>query len=173
MAYEGVIGDQFSGSGGGPSRPEGSIMTTPSAAPAPGTGAHAVPEERPIEQTVAGGASIAAAALLLTAGFITLFQGISAVAEDEVFVVGPQYVYEFDLTGWGWVHIVFGVLLILTALALMTGATWARVTAIGLASLSIVVNFLWLPYYPLWSILIIALDIVIIWAIATWDTRRA
>lgn len=151
-------------------------MTTQPAAQAPGTGpagAHVAPDEQPVKQAFAGGAAIAAAALLLTAGLITLFQGISAVAEDEVFVAGPQYIYELDLSSWGWVHIVFGILLILTSLALMTGATWARIVAIGLAALSIVVNFLWLPYYPLWSILIIALDIVIIWAVATWNTGRA
>lgn len=151
-------------------------MTTQPSAQAPGagpTGAHAAPDEQPVKQAFAGGAAIAAAALLLTAGVITLFQGISAVAEDEVFVAGPQYTYELDLSSWGWVHIVFGILLILTSLALMTGATWARIVAIGLAALSIVVNFLWLPYYPLWSILIIALDIVIIWAVATWNTGRA
>lgn len=150
-------------------------MTTDPAAQTPGsagsTGTHTMSGER--RQAIAGGTSIAAAALLLTAGFITLFQGISAAANDDVFVAGPRYVYELDLTGWGWVHIVFGILLILTALALMTGAVWARIVAIGLACLSIVANFLWIPYYPLWSILIIALDVVIIWAIATWDTQRA
>lgn len=133
------------------------------------TGTHPISGER--KQAIAGGTSIAAAALLLTAGFITLFQGISAAADDDVFVTGPRYVYELDLTGWGWVHIVFGILLILTALALMTGAVWARIVAIGLACLSIVANFLWIPYYPLWSILIIALDVVIIWAVSTWDTE--
>ncbi|WP_459545664.1 DUF7144 family membrane protein [Nocardia sp. X0981] len=150
-------------------------MTTEPAAQTPSgtgpTGTHPRSGER--KQAIAGGTSIAAAALLLTAGFITLFQGISAVADDEVFVAGPRYIYEFDLTGWGWVHIVIGILLVLTALALMTGAVWARIVAIGLACLSIVANFLWIPYYPLWSILIIALDVVIIWAIATWDTEVA
>ncbi|MGW5753621.1 DUF7144 family membrane protein [Nocardia rhamnosiphila] len=115
---------------------------------------------------------MAAAALLLVAGFITLFQGISAAANDDVFVAGPNYVYELDLTGWGWIHIVFGILLILAGLALMTGALWARIVGIGLAALSIIVNFLWIPWYPLWSILIIAIDIVIIWAIATWRPER-
>ncbi|MGW5388263.1 DUF7144 family membrane protein [Nocardia sp. NPDC003963] len=152
-------------------------MTTEPAAPAAGrpgaTGAHAAGTgERPVKQAVAGGTSIAAAALLLVAGFITLFQGISAAAKDDVFVAGPNYVYELDLTSWGWIHIVFGILLILVGLALFTGALWARVTAIGLVALSIVANFLWIPWYPLWSILIIALDVVIIWAIATWDTER-
>ncbi|WP_040835848.1 DUF7144 family membrane protein [Nocardia brevicatena] len=126
-----------------------------------------------MRQGLVVGGAIAAAALLLTAGVINLFQGISAVAEDNIFVVGPQYTYDLDLTGWGWIHIVVGVLLILTALALMTGATWARVTAIALACLSIIANFLWIPYYPLWSILIIALDVVVIWAIATWIPERA
>lgn len=156
-------------------------MTTQPAAPgagrptAPGvtTGAHAAGADDTTKQAVATGASIAAAALLLTAGIITLFQGIAALAEDEVFVAGPEYVYELDLTSWGWVHIVFGILLVLTSLALMTGATWAKIVAIGLACLSIVANFLWLPHYPLWSILIIALDVVIIWALATWDPARS
>jgi hypothetical protein len=62
--------------------------------------------------------------------------------------------------------------LILAGLALMTGALWARIVGIGLAALSIIVNFLWIPWYPLWSILIIAIDIVIIWAIATWRPER-
>lgn len=152
-------------------------MTTDPAAPTTGrtvvTGAHAAGTgERPVKQAVAGGTSIAAAALLLVSGFITLFQGIAAAAEDDVFVAGPNYVYELDLTSWGWIHIVFGILLILTGLALFTGALWARITAIGLVSLSIVANFLWIPWYPLWSILIIAIDIVIIWAVATWNTDQ-
>nr|WP_051133207.1 hypothetical protein [Nocardia paucivorans] len=122
---------------------------------------------------MAFGGTIAAAALLLTVGVVNLLQGISAVVEDDIFVVGPQYTYNLDLTGWGWIHIVVGILLILTALALVTGATWARVTAIVLACLSIIANFLWIPYYPLWSILIIALDVVVIWAITTWSPERA
>ncbi|WP_341683529.1 hypothetical protein REK76_14950 [Nocardia farcinica] len=123
-------------------------------------------------QVAAGVTSIAAAALLITSGIVGLLQGIAGVSEDELFVVGPQYTYEFDLTTWGWIHIVLGVLLIVTGLAVITGATWARVTAIGLACLSIIGNFLWLPYYPLWSIIVIALDAVVIWALATWNPER-
>ena len=150
------------------------MTTQPAQAPGSTTssGAHAAPEP-PVRQSVAIGTSIAAACLLLVAGIISLLQGISAAANDDVFVAGPEYIYNFDLTAWGWVHIVVGALLILTGLALMTGALWARIIAIGLASLSIVANFLWIPYYPLWSILIIAIDVVVIWAIATWDTRTA
>ncbi|MFC9787683.1 hypothetical protein [Rhodococcus sp. NPDC127528] len=125
-----------------------------------------------VKQGFAAGASIAAAILLLTVGILQIFQGISAVAKDNVLVVGPQYTYQFNITTWGWIHIVVGILIALTGFALLSGATWARIAAIFLAALSIIANFLWLPYYPLWSILIIALDVVVIWAVTTWDTDR-
>ncbi|NNH71178.1 hypothetical protein HLB23_15100 [Nocardia uniformis] len=126
----------------------------------------------PVRQGVAAGVSIGAAVLLLTAGVLSLLEGIAAVAKDDLFVAGPSYIYRMDITSWGWIHILVGALLIISAIALMTGALWARITAIGLAALSIISNFLWLPYYPLWSILIIALDIVVIWALATWNPDK-
>ncbi|MDV7243528.1 hypothetical protein R4315_26885 [Rhodococcus oxybenzonivorans] len=115
---------------------------------------------------------MAAAVIMVTVGIIQFFQGIAAVAEDEVFVSGINYVYKFDLTTWGWIHIILGVLVAIVGLALFTGAGWARVSAIIVAAISIVANFLWLPYYPGWSLLIIALDIVIIWAVSTWNPER-
>jgi len=140
-------------------------MTTPH--PAPSTTTH------PVRQGVAAGVSIGASILLLTVGLLQLFQGISAVVEDDLFIVGPQYVYQFDTTAWGWVHIVLGAILIISAFGLMTGATWARIAAITLLAVSIVANFLSLPYYPYWALLITALDIVVIWAISTWRPDRA
>lgn len=126
----------------------------------------------PLRQGVAAGTSIAAAILLLTVGVLSVLEGIAAVANDELFVVGVDYVYEFDITTWGWIHIVLGALLIVSALGLMTGTSWGRGVAIGIAALSILANFLWLPYYPWWSILVIALNIVVIWAIATWRPQH-
>ncbi|MGW4719830.1 DUF7144 family membrane protein [Nocardia sp. NPDC004260] len=126
-------------------------------------------ENHRVRQGIAAGTSIAAAIILTTVGFLQLFQGISAVAEDELFVQGQQYTFEFDFTAWGWLHVVLGVVMIVVGIALMTGAIWARVSAIVIAALSIIANFLWLPYYPAWSILIIALDVVVIWAVTTWN----
>ncbi|QCQ92033.1 DUF7144 family membrane protein [Rhodococcus sp. SGAir0479] len=123
-------------------------------------------------QGFAAGTSIAAAIVLMTVGILQIFQGISALANDDVFVVGPEYVYQFDLTAWGWIHLIVGIVVVLVGLALLTGATWARVAAIVIAALSIIANFLWIPWYPLWSILIIALDIVVIWAVSTWSPDR-
>ncbi|HME48836.1 DUF7144 family membrane protein [Mycobacterium sp.] len=131
------------------------------------------PEQHPVRQRVAAGASFGAGALLLTAALLTLVQGISAIVNDELLVIGPNYVYKFNTTTWGCIHIVIAILLGAVAIGLIMGTTWARVAAIVLASLSIVVNFLWLPYYPVWSIVVIALDIIVIWAVATWDTSRS
>lgn len=122
---------------------------------------------------LAGSATFAAAALLLTSGILTLLTGVSAVINNELLVVGPDYVYKFNTTGWGWVHIVLGILLIVVAFGLFWGTTWARIMAIIIACLGIVAMFLWLPYYPVWSIVLIALNVLVIWAIATWDTSRS
>ncbi|WP_373560088.1 hypothetical protein [Rhodococcus sp. ACPA1] len=121
------------------------------------------------KQSFAAGTSMFAAIIMVTVGFIQFCQGIAAVADDDVFVRGIDYVYKFDLTTWGWIHLVLGALVAIVGLALFTGAGWARVSAIIVAALSILANFLWLPYYPAWSLLIIALDVVVIWAVSTWN----
>ncbi|ASR01317.1 hypothetical protein RVF83_07950 [Gordonia rubripertincta] len=125
------------------------------------------------KQGFAFGISIVAAALLFVAGLVSVFQGISAIANDELFVVGRNYVFEFDLTTWGWIHLILGIVGILIAGGLAVGADWARIAAIVIASLSIIAQFLWLPYYPAWAILIIVLDLIVIWAVSTWNPNNA
>ena len=125
-----------------------------------------------VQQSVAKGTSMGAAVLLVTVGVLEILQGISAVAKDDVFVVGLQYTYKFDITAWGWVHLVVGIIVAAIGAVLFTGATWARVAAVVICAVSIIVNFLWLPYYPLWAILIIALDTVVIWAVTTWHPKE-
>ena len=115
---------------------------------------------------------LGAAVLLVTVGVLEILQGLSAVSKDEVLVVEADYTYEFDVTSWGWTHIVLGALVAAAGVALLAGATWARGTAFVICGLSIVVNFLWLPYYPMWAITLIALDAVVIWAVASWHPTR-
>ncbi|TQM32984.1 DUF7144 family membrane protein [Nocardia bhagyanarayanae] len=126
----------------------------------------------PVSQAVAAGTSIGAAFLLMITGIVSILQGISAIAKDEIYVTGPEYIYQFNTTGWGWVHLILGILLVLASLGLMAGAAWARVVAVIVAGLSLLGNFLWLPYYPWWSVLVIALDVVVIWAVTTWQPNR-
>jgi hypothetical protein len=130
-------------------------------------------KDRPVRQVVAASASIAAGALLFTSAVLTVLQGIQALVDHKPLVIGSNYVYRFNATGWGWIHIAAGILLGIVAVALITGAVWARFFAIFMACISIVVMFMWLPYYPWWSIIVIALDVIVIWAVATWDTTSA
>ncbi|NGP05908.1 hypothetical protein G6038_10565 [Rhodococcus sp. 14C212] len=124
-----------------------------------------------VKQGIAAGTSVGAAVIMTTVGIVQFLQGIAAVAEDELFVQGQEYTFKFDFTAWGWIHIALGVVMVVVGIALITGATWARVAAIVVAALSILANFMWLPYYPYWSVLVIALDVVVIWAVSTWNPR--
>ncbi|MFC8455203.1 hypothetical protein [Kitasatospora sp. NPDC057223] len=109
-----------------------------------------------------------AAVLMMLNGLMDVFRGIMAVAKDDVFVSTPNYVFQFDLTAWGWIHMAIGVLLAVTGFFLLRGAQWARFAGILLASLSAMESFLALPYYPLWSLVVIALDVFVIWALCVY-----
>ncbi|MEU1368314.1 hypothetical protein ABZ454_19520 [Streptomyces sp. NPDC005803] len=106
-----------------------------------------------------------AAVLMIFGGAMAIFQGISAIAKDDVFVTTRNYVFQFNLTGWGWIHLILGIVIVLAGCALFTGALWARVAGVVLAGLGALANFAWLPHYPLWSIVLIAIDVFIIWAL--------
>ncbi|MBH0776950.1 DUF7144 family membrane protein [Nocardia bovistercoris] len=125
-----------------------------------------------LRQRVAEGTSLAVAVLLFTVAVLSAFEGLSALFSDEIYVTGTRYTYRFDTTAWGWIHIVLGLVLALCAVGLLIGTMWGRYAAICLAALSIVMNFLSLPYYPAWSILVIGMNTVVIWAIATWRPDR-
>lgn len=109
--------------------------------------------------------TVAAAVLMTFGGIMAIFQGIAAIAKDDVFVTTPNFTYEFSLTGWGWVHLILGALVTAAGIALFKGSTWARMVGVALAGLSMVANFVWLPYFPVWSIVLIIIDGFIIWAL--------
>ncbi|HEU5156654.1 MAG TPA: hypothetical protein VFU43_06620 [Streptosporangiaceae bacterium] len=114
-----------------------------------------------------------AAVLMIISGLWAVLVGISALAKDKVFVIAPDYTYKIDVTGWGWIHLILGIVVAIGGLCLLLGQIWARVLVIVLAICSAIAQFLFLPYYPLWSILIIALDVFVIWAVLTGGNRRA
>lgn len=121
------------------------------------------------EGVVASAVSAGAAAVLLISGVIGIFQAISALAHDRLLVVGPRYVYQLNLTAWGLIHLLLGIVAVVIAIGLFQGAAWARIGGIFIASVSIVGNFLWIPYYPVWAIVLIAIDVFAIWAISEAD----
>ena len=117
---------------------------------------------------VATGLAVFAGALMIVSGIAAVFEGIAAVFNDKVFANTPQYLYAFDLTAWGWIHLFLGVLVGLAGVAVIRRQAWGRYIGIALVGLSLIANFMFLPHYPLWTIVTIALDVAIIWALAVY-----
>jgi hypothetical protein len=114
----------------------------------------------------ATGFALFAALMMIMAGCFQAFIGLIAIFENEFYVATRNYLFELDATTWGWIHLLMGVIVGLAGMALLAGQTWGRVVGIILAVLSAIANFLFIPYYPVWSLLIIALDVFVIWALA-------
>lgn len=106
-----------------------------------------------------------AACMLTLVGTFQLVAGLTAVIDDEFYVVVRDYAFDLDVTAWGWIHIVNGSVLLVFGLGLFARRRWAGAGAIGLAMLSGLVNFMAIPYYPVWSILVIALNVWVIWSL--------
>jgi hypothetical protein len=106
-----------------------------------------------------------AAVMLWLIGAWHAIAGLSGIINSEFYVLGREYVFEFDTTAWGWIHLIAGVLVFAAGVYLLSGAVWARTIGVILAVLSILVNFAWLPWYPVWSILMIAAGVLVVWAL--------
>jgi hypothetical protein len=111
------------------------------------------------------GLTIMAAVFMMITGVFGFFEGLAAIIRGSFFVVLPNYAYSLSATGWGWLHMILGALVFLTGAALFTDKLWARMTGVVLVAFSALANFVFLPYYPVWAIVIIALDIFVIWAL--------
>ncbi|TJY70516.1 hypothetical protein E4J89_06855 [Arthrobacter sp. CAU 1506] len=119
----------------------------------------------PDYNVAAAGTILFGGIIMIVAGAFHIIQALVALFNDQFYVAGEEYIFHFDLTSWGWIHLLGGIILVLGGIFLFRGAMWARILAVVLASLSAILNFMWLPYYPLWGIIIIVLDVLIIWAV--------
>ncbi|SKB10225.1 DUF7144 family membrane protein [Aeromicrobium choanae] len=107
-----------------------------------------------------------AAFMLLLLGVLHAITGLVALFKDEYFVVASSgLVVSADYTAWGWAHLIGGIIVALAGLSLMSGATWARIVAVLVAMLSIIVNFAFMAAYPFWSVLMITISFLVIWAV--------
>ncbi len=113
------------------------------------------------------GLTILAAVFMMVTGVIGFFEGLAALIRGSFFVVLPNYAFSLSTTGWGVIHLVLGALLFLAGAALFADQTWARMVGVALAAFMMVANFVYLPYYPVWAIVLIALNLFVIWALLT------
>jgi hypothetical protein len=133
------------------------------------------------KQAVARGGMIFAAVTLLISGIFSILTGAVALRNRGFFAPVRNYTYASNLHNLGWTNVIGGIVVGVVGLALFTGAMWARGLGVVIAALSIIGNFLFIPYYPIWTLLIIALDVFVIWSLvnvrlgargARYDERR-
>lgn len=115
----------------------------------------------------ATGGTMFAGVLLFVDGVLAVLNGIVGIAKDDVYTTVGNYTYKFSLTSWGWIHLILGVVLVLTGAGILKGQAWARGLGVVMAGLSIIANFIWLPYQPIWAIIAVALGVFVIWALLT------
>ncbi|MFD4694596.1 hypothetical protein [Streptomyces sp. NBC_00683] len=137
-------------------------VPTPGTSPSPGSGS-----------AWASGGVMFAGVLLLVDGVLAVIKGIAGIASDDVYARINDYTFKFNVTSWGWIHLVLGIVLVIVGAGILKGALWARGVGVGLAALSLIANFMWLPYQPVWAIVSIAIDAFVIWALCTDRTKAA
>jgi hypothetical protein len=106
-----------------------------------------------------------AATMMLIQGIWWSIAGLVALFNDEFYIVGQEYIFQFDVTTWGWIHLTVGVLVFAAGAALFSGAVWARTVGVSMATIAMFAAFAWLPWYPVWAILFITVSIGVIWAL--------
>jgi hypothetical protein len=129
-------------------------------------------EQKPVSGWVVGFALFGGVVMVMI-GMFQVIQGIAALVKDQFYVVTRNYAFDVDVTAWGWIHLLLGVLLIVAGFFVCMGHLWARAVGIMFAVLNAVAQFLFLPHYPVWSLLMIALDIAVIWALCVYGRREA
>jgi hypothetical protein len=127
-------------------------------------------ETTPREAAWAAGGTLFGGLMLVFGGVMAILEGIVGISKDSVYLVTRgDYTYKFDVSSWGWVHLVLGALAVVVGYGVLSsGAAWARYGGMFIAGLSMIANFMFLPYQPVWAVIMIAIDIFVIWSLATY-----
>jgi hypothetical protein len=106
-----------------------------------------------------------AATVMILTGLFHVIAGLVGIIDDEFYVKGRDYVLQFDTTTWGWIHLITGFVVAVSGCYLFTGAVLARTVGVIIALMSAATGFAWIPYYPVWGIVIVAMAFSVIWAL--------
>ncbi len=115
--------------------------------------------------------AVLAGVLMMLTGLYGFLAGLAMVLRAPFFVYHGGYLYVWSTHGWGWVELILGAVVVAAGACVLLGMVWARVVGVILATLSAVASFMSLPYYPVWSIIMIAVDLFIIWALVAYGRR--
>ena len=118
------------------------------------------------------GGTLLAGTLLVLAGLWGFFVGITGVLKGAFYTVVPTYTFNYSIHSWGWTHLIIGVVAFAVGVSLLLGMAWARYVGVAIAVIDAIANFMFIPYYPLWSIIVIAIDLFIIWALLSVGRRQ-
>jgi hypothetical protein len=103
--------------------------------------------------------------MMVIMGFWWIITGFVAIIDDTFYVVTEEWIFKFDTTTWGWIHLILGIVILISGFGLFTANVWARTVGVILSAIAMLVAFAWLPYYPIWAIIFIAVSIAVIWAL--------
>ena len=128
-----------------------------------------------ISTRVSSGWAFFAGTILFIVGAFNAIYGLTAIFKDEVLTgTGSGGVIVWDVTGWGWIHLLVGIVMILTALGLFSGQNWARWAAVFFCMFNAITQVVFITVFPLWTILIVTLDIIVIYQLtANWENEEA
>ena len=123
------------------------------------------------EMAWASGFALFAGLMMIIVGLNQALLGFAGVLGNDAYLPVEDYLYGFDLSTWGWVHLGFGAALVLTGVSVLQGRPWARAVGIWVAMLNLVTSFAFIPFYPVGAVLLIALNVAAIWGLARYDGR--
>ena len=106
-----------------------------------------------------------AGVVLTMIGIFASLHGLIALLNNEFYVTTQKWVFKFNITTWGWIHFILGIIVLLSGIGIYSGNVLARTVGVFVAAVTAIITFAWLPYYPVWGVLIIALCIAVIWAL--------
>jgi hypothetical protein len=114
-----------------------------------------------------------AGVFLILSGIFEVLNGAAAIADPDFYAEGHPYLYRLNMTAWGSIHLAIGVLSFVAAIGILRRASWGQISGVIIAGLSAIANFAFIPHYPLWSFVVIGVDVLVIWALLTQLGHRA